>query len=141
MLAAPSIIAVLLVPYPSASFGLMVVAYVTAETWLGPAAAIVQVCDVTIVIVTIAMITIVIVTMVIVTIVMITMAMVTIVIVAVVTVTTVIVIIAMVVYDGNLFLTPGYLHASNEGSGISCLYWGDHYLCKPWAGPGQLQGI
>lgn len=43
MLAAPSIIGVLVVNSPSASFGLLVIAYITAETWLGPAAAIVQV--------------------------------------------------------------------------------------------------
>ena len=42
-MAAPSIIGVLLVPSANASFGLLVVAYITAETWLGPAAAIVQV--------------------------------------------------------------------------------------------------
>ena len=33
----------LIVNSPSASFGLLVIAYITAETWLGPAAAIVQV--------------------------------------------------------------------------------------------------
>ena len=44
LLAAPSIAAVLLVPEVNASYGLLFVAYVTAETWLGPAAAIVQVC-------------------------------------------------------------------------------------------------
>ena len=113
MLAAPSIIAVLLVPYPSASFGLMVVAYVTAETWLGPAAAIVQVCDgncccgvmVTLVIVAIAMVTIVIVTLVMVTIIMVTMAMVTVVIVTIVmvSVTAVTVAIAIVIYNGDYF--------------------------------------
>ena len=43
-LAAPCIAGVLLVPTPEASYGLLVVAYITAETWLGPAAAIVQVC-------------------------------------------------------------------------------------------------
>ncbi len=44
VLAAPSIAAVLLVPSLDASYGLLALAYVTAETWLGPAAAIVQVC-------------------------------------------------------------------------------------------------
>ena len=43
VLAAPSIAAVLLVPSVEASYWLLFVAYVTAETWLGPAAAIVQV--------------------------------------------------------------------------------------------------
>ena len=42
-LAAPCIAAVLLVPSPEVSYGLLVLAYITAETWLGPAAAIVQV--------------------------------------------------------------------------------------------------
>ena len=43
VLAAPCIIAVLLAPTPQQSYGLLFLAYVTAETWLGPAAAIVQV--------------------------------------------------------------------------------------------------
>lgn len=42
LLAAPSIAAVLLVPSVEASYWLLFVAYFTAETWLGPAAAIVQ---------------------------------------------------------------------------------------------------
>ena len=44
VLAAPAIAGVLLAPTPKLSFGLVALAYVTAETWLGPAAAIVQVC-------------------------------------------------------------------------------------------------
>ena len=43
VLAAPAIAGVLLSPYPKLSFGLVALAYITAETWLGPAAAIVQV--------------------------------------------------------------------------------------------------
>jgi hypothetical protein len=43
VLAAPCIAGVLLAPSPHASYGLLFLAYVTAETWLGPAAAIVQV--------------------------------------------------------------------------------------------------
>jgi len=43
VLAAPCIIGVLLAPTPQVSYGLLFLAYVTAETWLGPAAAIVQV--------------------------------------------------------------------------------------------------
>jgi len=42
-LAVPFIAGVLLAPYPSASYGLLFMAYITAETWLGPAASIVQV--------------------------------------------------------------------------------------------------
>jgi MFS family permease len=42
LLAVPAIAGVLLVNSPDASFGLLVIAYITAETWLGPAAAIVQ---------------------------------------------------------------------------------------------------
>lgn len=45
LLAAPSILGVLMAPTPTSSFGILFIAYVTAETWLGPAAAIVQVCD------------------------------------------------------------------------------------------------
>ncbi|XP_072051600.1 MFS-type efflux pump MSMEG_3705-like [Amphiura filiformis] len=41
-LAAPCIIATLLVPTTQVSYGLLFVAYLTAETWLGPAAAIIQ---------------------------------------------------------------------------------------------------
>ena len=44
VLAAPCIVGVLLAPTPHMSYGLLFLAYVTAETWLGPAAAIVQVC-------------------------------------------------------------------------------------------------
>lgn len=43
VLAVPCIIGVLLAPSPHVSYGLLFLAYVTAETWLGPAAAIVQV--------------------------------------------------------------------------------------------------
>lgn len=43
ILAAPAIAGVLLAPTPKLSFGLVALAYITAETWLGPAAAIVQV--------------------------------------------------------------------------------------------------
>lgn len=43
LLAAPCIIGVLMVPTAEISFGLLVPAYITAETWLGPGAAIVQV--------------------------------------------------------------------------------------------------
>ena len=43
LLAAPCIIAVLLAPTSRDSYGLLFLAYLTAETWLGPAAAIVQV--------------------------------------------------------------------------------------------------
>ena len=43
MLAAPAIAGVLLAPNYKLSFGLVALAYITAETWLGPAAAIVQV--------------------------------------------------------------------------------------------------
>ena len=43
LLAAPAIIGVLMVNSPTASYGLLFIAYVTAETWLGPAAALVQV--------------------------------------------------------------------------------------------------
>ena len=43
VLAAPAIAGVLLAPNPKLSYGLVALAYVTAETWLGPAAAIVQV--------------------------------------------------------------------------------------------------
>ena len=43
VLAAPAIAGVLLAPTPKLSFGLVALAYITAETWLGPAAAIVQV--------------------------------------------------------------------------------------------------
>lgn len=43
LLAAPCIIAVLLAPTPEQSYGLLFLAYLTAETWLGPAAAVVQV--------------------------------------------------------------------------------------------------
>ena len=43
VLAAPAIARVLLAPTPKLSFGLVALAYITAETWLGPAAAIVQV--------------------------------------------------------------------------------------------------
>ena len=43
VLAAPAIAGVLLAPSPKLSFGLVALAYITAETWLGPAAAIVQV--------------------------------------------------------------------------------------------------
>lgn len=43
VLAAPCIIAVLVAPTPQQSYGLLFLAYLTAETWLGPAAAIVQV--------------------------------------------------------------------------------------------------
>ena len=43
LLAAPCIIAVLLAPTARESYGLLFLAYLTAETWLGPAAAIVQV--------------------------------------------------------------------------------------------------
>ena len=43
VLAAPSIAAVLLAPTPEASYGFLFLAYLTAETWLGPAAAILQV--------------------------------------------------------------------------------------------------
>ncbi len=42
-LAAPCIISTLLVPSVQASYGLLFLAYLTAETWLGPAAAIIQV--------------------------------------------------------------------------------------------------
>jgi len=42
-LAVPCIAGVLLVNTPSASYGLLFLAYITAETWLGPAASIVQV--------------------------------------------------------------------------------------------------
>ena len=45
VLAAPAIAGVLLAPTPKLSFGLVALAYITAETWLGPAAAIVQVCS------------------------------------------------------------------------------------------------
>ena len=48
ILAVPCIVGVLLAPSPTISYGLLFLAYVTAETWLGPAAAIVQVyimCD------------------------------------------------------------------------------------------------
>lgn len=44
ILAAPAISGVLLAPTAQVSYGLLFVAYITAETWLGPAAAIVQVC-------------------------------------------------------------------------------------------------
>lgn len=43
ILAAPAIIGVLIAPTAQVSYGLLFVAYITAETWLGPAAAIVQV--------------------------------------------------------------------------------------------------
>ena len=43
LLAAPAIIGVLMVNSPTTSYGLLFIAYVTAETWLGPAAALVQV--------------------------------------------------------------------------------------------------
>ena len=43
MLAAPCIIAVLLAPTARDSYGMLFLAYLTAETWLGPAAAVVQV--------------------------------------------------------------------------------------------------
>lgn len=43
ILAVPCIIGVLLAPTPKASYGILFLAYMTAETWLGPAAAIVQV--------------------------------------------------------------------------------------------------
>lgn len=43
VLAVPCIIGVLLAPSARMSYGLLFLAYVTAETWLGPAAAIVQV--------------------------------------------------------------------------------------------------
>lgn len=43
LLATPCIIAVLVAPTPQQSYGLLFLAYLTAETWLGPAAAIVQV--------------------------------------------------------------------------------------------------
>ena len=43
VLAAPAIAGVLLAPSPKLSYGLVALAYITAETWLGPAAAIVQV--------------------------------------------------------------------------------------------------
>ena len=43
VLAAPAIAGVLLALTPNLSFGLVALAYITAETWLGPAAAIVQV--------------------------------------------------------------------------------------------------
>jgi hypothetical protein len=42
LVAAPCIIAVLLAPTARESYGLLFLAYLTAETWLGPAAAIVQ---------------------------------------------------------------------------------------------------
>lgn len=42
LLAAPCIVGVLLAPTPTVSYGLLFLAYLTAETWLGPAAAIVQ---------------------------------------------------------------------------------------------------
>jgi MFS family permease len=42
LLAAPAIFGVLWVDGSTASFGLLVLAYITAETWLGPAAAVVQ---------------------------------------------------------------------------------------------------
>ncbi len=43
LLAAPCIVGVLLAPTPTMSYGFLFLAYLTAETWLGPAAAIVQV--------------------------------------------------------------------------------------------------
>ena len=43
LLAVPCIIGVLIAPHPTMSYGLLFLAYMTAETWLGPAAAIVQV--------------------------------------------------------------------------------------------------
>ena len=43
ILAVPCIVGVLLAPHAKISYGLLFLAYVTAETWLGPAAAIVQV--------------------------------------------------------------------------------------------------
>ena len=43
VLAAPAIVGVLLAQTPTMSYGMLFLAYVTAETWLGPAAAIVQV--------------------------------------------------------------------------------------------------
>lgn len=43
VLAAPAIVGVLLAPTPTISYCMLFLAYVTAETWLGPAAAIVQV--------------------------------------------------------------------------------------------------
>ena len=43
LLAAPCIIATLLVTSIQASYGLLFLSYLTAETWLGPAAAIIQV--------------------------------------------------------------------------------------------------
>jgi len=42
-LAVPCIAGVLLADTPSTSYGLLFLAYITAETWLGPAASIVQV--------------------------------------------------------------------------------------------------
>ncbi len=43
LLAAPCIAIVLIAPTPTMSYGFLFLAYLTAETWLGPAAAIVQV--------------------------------------------------------------------------------------------------
>ena len=51
VLAAPCIAGVLLAPSPHVSYGLLFLAYVTAETWLGPAAAIVQVLYIVVVVV------------------------------------------------------------------------------------------
>lgn len=49
LLAAPCIIGVLLAPTARDSYGLLFLAYLTAETWLGPAAAVVQVRDIIII--------------------------------------------------------------------------------------------
>ena len=46
VLAAPAIAGVLLASTPTMSIGMLFLAYMTAETWLGPGAAIVQVSDV-----------------------------------------------------------------------------------------------
>ena len=43
VLAAPAIAGVLVAAAPKLSFGLVALAYITPETWLGPATAIVQV--------------------------------------------------------------------------------------------------